>query len=77
MSILQSLSNIFEDLDMDFNVQLGDGIDISISKSNEPSKNMCDVVNTADDYEAKFNFIKNHSDTPEDLKLAREIIGLE
>jgi hypothetical protein len=37
-------------------------------------KEMCEICD--DEYERKFNFIRNHSDSPEDLKLAREIIGI-
>ena len=35
------------------------------------------VKNTEEELEAKFRFIKNHSNSEEDLKLAREILGLE
>ena len=73
-SIINSLYNLFDQLDIDLNIQLGDSIDVSISKDKN-LKDMC-TINIEDNYEAKFKFIKNHSDTPEDLKLAKEIIGL-
>lgn len=33
-------------------------------------------ISLEDELETKFNFIKRHSDSPEDLQLAREIAGL-
>lgn len=72
-SIINSLYNLFDQLDINLNIQLGDSIGIGISKDKN-LKDMC--INTEGDYEAKFKFIKNHSDTPENLKLAKEIIGL-
>ena len=70
--------DIFEsdDIDADVQINLGEGVVVNARKksnSNE-SRNVCIAEN---DYEAKFNFIKQHSDNPEDLKLAREIIGLK
>ena len=70
------LYNIFNEMDINFDFHLGEVADISIS-NNKPQKNMCTIVNIENDYEAKFNFIKNHSGTPEDLQLAREIVGLK
>lgn len=34
-------------------------------------------VNIADELEAKFQFIKRHSDDPEDLALAKKILGID
>lgn len=74
-SIFDSICNLFNTMDIDLNLQLGEGVAINIS--NKPLKNMCNIIDTENDYEAKFNFVKNHSGVPEDLQLAREIIGLE
>lgn len=70
---IMELYDLFGD-DMDLDLELTEGVNITISNKN---KEMCKIINTESDYEAKFNFIKNHSATPEDLKLAREIIGLK
>lgn len=78
MDGMESLFNIFRNMDMEFNLQLGEGVDINISKYKEKeTKEMCTIINTENDYEAKFNFIKKHSATPEDLELAKEIVGLK
>lgn len=70
-----TLYDIFDDMDIDFSLQLGEGVSVNISKPKK-LKEMC-TVNTEKDYEAKFNFLKNHNDTPEDLELAMKIIGLK
>lgn len=57
----------------EININLAEGIDLSLS----PGNNSSSVSIDDNDYEAKFKFIKDHSDNPEDLKLAREIIGLD
>ena len=75
-SIMNSLSYLLEEMDIDLNLQLAEGIGVSISNKNKEPKSMCSVLDTESEYEAKFNFIKRHSATPEDLQLAREIIGL-
>lgn len=75
---MELLYELLSEFDIDFNLQLGEGVDVSISKnSNDKQKEMCTIINTENDYEAKFNFLKNHSATPEDLQLAKEIIGLK
>lgn len=77
-SIMDSLCDLFRNIDMDLNLKLAEGVNVTISnKCKEESKEMCTIINTESDYEAKFNFIKNHSGTPEDLQLAKEIIGLK
>ena len=76
-SITESLMDIFEsdDIDADVQINLGEGVIVNARKSSSnESRNVCIAEN---DYEAKFNFIKQHSDDPDDLKLAREIIGLK
>ena len=76
-SIMDCLSDLFSLMDIDLNIQLGEGVAVGISNKNKEPMNMCSILNTESEYEAKFNFIKRHSATPEDLQLAREIIGLE
>ncbi len=76
-SIFNIFENLIDGLDINLNLEPVEGVNISISNINRKSNEMCAIINTEDDYEAKFNFIKSHSETPEDLKLAREIIGLE
>lgn len=75
-SINSALSDLFDTMDIDLNLKLGEGVDVSISNKNKEPKSMCVSLDTESEYEAKFNFIKRHSATPEDLQLAREIIGL-
>lgn len=76
-SIKNNLCDLFNNMDIDLNLELAEGVNVIISNKNDDEpKDMC-MIDTERDYEAKFNFIKNHSSTPEDLKLAREIIGLE
>lgn len=78
--IMDGLGNIFNELDMDLDIQLEEGVNLNISNKQqniEPS-NICRTVEDLEkEYEAKFKFIKNHSGTPEDLQLAKEIIGLK
>ena len=76
-SIMNAIDSLLDNTDFDINLQLGEGVDISISNKNNELKNMCNIVNTENDYEVMFNFLKNHSETPEDLQLAKEIIGLK
>lgn len=77
-SITESIMDIFEcdDIDAGIEIDLGEGVVLNAQKSssNRNNGNLCIADN---DYEAKFNFIKQHSGNPEDLKLAREIIGLK
>lgn len=74
-SISESIGSLFSNMMMDIELELAEGVNINVS--NKKLKNMCTVVNTENDYEAKFNFIKKHSATPEDLELAKEIVGLK
>jgi hypothetical protein len=79
--IMDGLANLFNNLDIELGLQFGEGIDLTISnrQTNIPSmmNNMCTIIDAEKEYEAKFNFIKNHSATPEDLQLAKEIVGLK
>ena len=78
-SITESLMDIFENDDIDASVEinLGEGVVVNAQKSSSNKRgNLCTII-AENDYEAKFNFIKQHSDDPDDLKLAREIIGLK
>lgn len=70
-NIIDGLWELFNNLDINLNLELTEGVNINISNQNK--KDMCTIVN---DYDQKFDFIKRHSDTPEDLKLAKEIVGL-
>ena len=72
-SIVDDLGSIFENILLE--LQLGEGVGITVSK-NRNQNEMCTIVDK-NDYEAKFNFIKNHSSTPEDLELAMKIVGLK
>ena len=78
--ISSALENIFDDdsMDADVSLDLGEGVTLNLSKKdyNSDDDNDVDDRNFEDIYEAKFNFIKRHSDNEEDLKLAREILGL-
>ena len=78
-NIMYGLEEIFNNMNAELNLQLGEGVDVTVSNktSNIPLNNMCNIIDLEKEYEAKFNFIKNHSGTPEDLKLAKEIIGLK
>lgn len=75
-SILNNIMDLFNMIDFDLSFEPIEGVNVNISNRNNKSREMCTIVNTENDYEAKFNFIKRHSETPEDLQLAREIIGL-
>lgn len=78
-NITDGLWELFNSIGMELNLELSEGVNLKISNQNN-TKDMCSVEdrgNMNDYLESKFNFIKNHSDTPEDLKLAREIIGLD
>lgn len=67
--------------DMNINIPLGGGVDVSLyypnNNTNIQMKEMCTIIDIEKEYEAKFNFIKRHSGTPEDLQLAKEIVGLK
>lgn len=75
-AITECLDIISNYMDIDLTLQLGEGVTTNISRKKE-LKDMCVTVNTENDYEAKFNFLKKHSETPEDLALAIKIIGLK
>jgi hypothetical protein len=79
--IMDGLANLFDELDIDLELQFGEGIGVNISNrqtTNTPSmNNMCTILDIEEEYEAKFNFLKRHSATPEDLQLAKDIIGLK
>lgn len=64
------------DINMNFDLELAEGLNVNVSGKEKP-KDMCSIIDTESEYEAKFNFLKRHSSTPEDLKLAKEIIGLK
>lgn len=70
-NIIDGLWELFNNIDIDLELELTEGVSINIS--NKKEKDMCSIIN---DYDSKFDFVKKHSDTPEDLKLAREIVGL-
>lgn len=44
--------------------------------NNFDSDDDCDDISYEDELEAKFNFLKKHSDSEEDLELAKQILGL-
>ena len=74
--ICECLEDLFKTgMEMDLNLQLSDAVNVNLS--NRSYEEMFSSMEAESIYEAKFNFIKNHSDTPEDLKLAREILGLK
>lgn len=82
-SMMESLYEICsmmaeDDIDVDFNLELAEGLNVNVSSANkENPKDMCSIIDTESELEAKFNFLKRHSSTPEDLELAKEIIGLK
>lgn len=71
--IMDGLEELIECFGAKINMNLAEGIDLSLTNITDSSM---PSINSVNELEAKFNFIKNHSDNPEDLKLAREIIGL-
>ena len=76
-SIMDGISNLLNVLDINLNIQLGEYIGLNISNKYKEQKELCTIIDTESDYESKFNFIKNHNATPEDLQLAKDIIGLK
>lgn len=72
---ITELLNSIMDVELDVEIAEGVNVHIASSKNVEPIC-MCNIVDAESDYEAKFNFVKNHSSTPEDLELALKIIGL-
>ena len=74
--IMDSICNLFDNIDINLDLQLGDAVNVHISNNKELKNNMCTIIEPEKEYEAKFNFIKRHSDTPENKKLAMEIVGL-
>lgn len=77
MESTKFLHDLIDDINIELNLQLGEGVGINISKNKNPKEEMCTIVNAESDYEAKFNFLKNHSNTPDELELAMKIIGLK
>lgn len=73
--ISDNIMNLLERIAMDMTIDFGGGIVTNVP-SVQNKKEMC-IISNVDDYEAKFNFVKRHSDTPEDLELAKQIIGLK
>ena len=74
-SVKECIAGLFSTMmDVELNLQLAEGVNVKVSNSS--LKTMCEIIDTESEFEAKFNFIKNHSDTPEDLQLAKQIVGL-
>ena len=75
--IVMDLLESFEDEDVDVNLEISDGINVVIRKNKESKEtnNICTIADN--DYEAMFNFLKRHSATPEDYRIAKDIIGLK
>jgi hypothetical protein len=76
-AITESIESLFDcdGITTHLELDLGEGVAAHIEKIyNEYDDE--DDIDILSDYEAKFRFIKMHSDNPEDLKLAREIVGL-
>lgn len=71
-SIKDGLEELAECIDVKINMSLAEGIDLSLT-----NKCIDNSISSIDSLEDKFNFIKRHSDNPEDLKLAKEIVGLQ
>lgn len=62
---------------VNMDLEMGDeGVHIKLS-GNKVQKVVCQNIDSYNDYEEKFEFLKTHSDTPEDLELAMKIIGLK
>lgn len=81
-NIMNSINflDIFNNIGFDLNLQLGEGVNINITKNREPKKEMCTIANTKTEYsdaEAKLNYLKYHSNTPEELELSMKLIGLK
>ena len=75
--IMEHIDNLLDSIDLNMDIELAKGVNINVSnKQNKQHTEMCSIVPPLDDYESKFEFIKRHSNSPEDLKLAREIVGL-
>lgn len=71
-SIKDGLEELAECIDVKIDMSLAEGIDLSLT-----NKCIDNSTSSIDSLEDKFNFIKRHSDNPEDLKLAKEIVGLQ
>lgn len=80
-AIKESIEDIFDcdGIEAGLELDLGEGVVAHIGKvlGDEDDDDDYDDIDPLSDYEAKFQFIKMHSDNPEDLKLAREIVGLD
>ena len=68
---------LLNNLNFGLELELEEGINLSISNKQENQIPIeYNYIDTESDYEAKFNFLKRHSGTPEDLELAKQIIGI-
>ena len=80
-AIMESLEDIINNggINTSLELDLGEGVTAHIGSiyDDEVCDDDDDDIDMFSDYEAKFQFIKMHSDNPEDLKLAREIVGLD
>jgi len=75
--ITECINKLFDTINLDMDIELAKGVNINISnKQNKQQTEMCSIIPPLNDYESKFEFIKRHSGSPEDLRLAREIVGL-
>lgn len=74
---IKNILDSYSDGDVEISLELADGINVILRNNNESKENkdMCTLADN--DYEAKFNFLKRHSATPEDYELAKTIIGLK
>ena len=62
-----SIANIVKNISYGVSAQLRNGTKIDINNNNNNSITL----------EDKFNFLKAHSDNPEDLELAKQILGIK
>ena len=78
-SIKESIADIFdcEGIAAGLELDLGGGVTAFMEQVYDEEEDGDDDSDKFSEYEAKFQFIKMHSNNPEDLKLAREIVGLD
>lgn len=71
-TVSEGLTNTLREVINEFSDEISEYYDEEDDEEEKDEK-----VNIADELEAKFQFIKRHSDDPEDLALAKKILGID
>lgn len=73
--VARCISALSETMDLEFYLQFSEGM--GVVARNKEIVDTCSTLDFESEYEEKFNFLKRHSDTEEDLELALKVLGIK